>query len=57
MEVPEVLRGGSHDEITRFKRQMSLKKTAAVRPDLLETADLSAEDILYLERLRIAEKG
>lgn len=50
--VPEVLTGGNHADILRWQRHMALKKTAAVRPDLLETAALSKDDILYLESLR-----
>ena len=53
MEVPEVLRGGNHKDIIKWQRQMALKKTLAVRPDLLETAELSKEDILYLEKINL----
>lgn len=33
--VPEVLRGGNHQEINEWRRNEALKKTKAVRPDLL----------------------
>jgi len=33
--VPEVLLGGNHGEIARFRRQQSLERTRARRPDLL----------------------
>lgn len=49
MEVPEVLRGGNHKEITTWQRQMSLIKTYDERPDLLKDAPLSKSDILFLE--------
>ena len=33
--VPEVLLGGNHDEIRKWRRQAAREKTARVRPDLL----------------------
>jgi tRNA (guanine37-N1)-methyltransferase len=34
--VPEVLLGGNHDAIRKWKRQAALEKTAKNRPDLLQ---------------------
>ena len=34
--VPEVLLGGNHAEIQKWRRQAALEKTARLRPDLLE---------------------
>lgn len=34
--VPEVLLGGNHEEIRRWRRSAALEKTARLRPDLLE---------------------
>ncbi len=36
--VPEVLLGGNHEEIRRWRRQAALQKTARLRPELLESA-------------------
>lgn len=36
LEVPAVLRSGDHGAIARWRRDRSLERTAAVRPDLLE---------------------
>ncbi|MDD7941140.1 tRNA (guanosine(37)-N1)-methyltransferase TrmD [Actinomycetospora lutea] len=36
LEVPEVLRGGNHALVERWRRDRSLERTAAVRPDLLD---------------------
>ena len=44
MKVPEVLVNGNHDEIRRWRRRSALEKTLRNRPDLLEHAELSAED-------------
>lgn len=34
--VPEVLLGGNHEEIRKWRRKAALEKTARLRPDLLE---------------------
>lgn len=52
MEVPEVLLSGNHAEIKRWRRRESLKRTFLRRPDLLERADLSEEDLEYLADLK-----
>jgi tRNA (guanine37-N1)-methyltransferase len=36
LEVPEVLRGGNHAEIAKWRKDQSLERTKAIRPDLLE---------------------
>ena len=51
MDTPEILRSGNHAEIDRWRRQESLRRTLARRPDLLETADLTAADREYLAGL------
>ena len=51
MEVPQVLRSGHHAEIERWRRRESLRRTLGQRPDLLETAGLTPEDLEYLESL------
>lgn len=38
MTVPEVLLSGNHLEISNWRRQASLQKTAEKRSDLLETS-------------------
>jgi tRNA (guanine37-N1)-methyltransferase len=48
--VPEVLLSGHHAQIERWRREESLRRTLERRPDLLETAELSAEDVRFLER-------
>ena len=50
-EVPDILLSGNHAEIARWRRQQSLKRTLELRPDLLSKADLSQEDLVYLESL------
>ncbi len=52
LAVPEVLAGGNHDQIRRWRRERALEKTLRNRPDLLEKAELSAEDRKFLERLK-----
>ena len=50
-EVPEVLRSGNHAEIARWRRRRRLLRTKARRPDLLEGAELSAEERAWLDPL------
>jgi len=52
MAVPEVLMGGDHAAVRAWRREQQLRKTLKNRPDLLERAVLSAEDLRVLERLR-----
>ena len=44
LTVPEVLLSGDHEQIRRWRRRTALEKTMRNRPDLLQAADLSAED-------------
>ena len=46
--VPEVLRGGNHAAIARWRREESLRMTVRHRPDLLEDAPLTGEDAAVL---------
>jgi tRNA (guanine37-N1)-methyltransferase len=50
--VPEVLAGGNHDQIRRWRRESALEKTWRNRPDLLKSADLTKEDRAFLEKLK-----
>lgn len=49
--IPEVLGGGDHVAIRKWRRRAALAKTLANRPDLLEAADLGREDRKYLAEL------
>ncbi len=51
METPEVLRSGNHAEIERWRRHKSLERTLRLRSDLLETAQLTNSDRVYLAGL------
>ena len=49
--VPEVLLGGHHAEIARWRRRSALLKTARHRPDLLARAALTREERAWLEEI------
>jgi tRNA (guanine37-N1)-methyltransferase len=51
MAVPEVLVGGNHEQIRRWRRSQALEKTLRNRPDLLEQQELSEEDRKLLREL------
>jgi len=57
MAVPEVLLSGNHAEIRRWRRKESLRRTFLRRPDLLERAKLSKEDLAFLAELRSQQRG
>ena len=57
MEAPEILLSGHHANIERWRREQSLRRTLERRPDLLLTADLSADDFKYLESLGYERPG
>ena len=49
--VPAVLLSGDHGAVARWRREQSLERTARLRPDLLDAADLSDADRRFLLRL------
>ena len=49
--VPEILRSGNHAEIERWRRHQSLRITLEKRPDLLAKADLTSNDLAFLQSL------
>lgn len=46
--VPDVLLSGNHGKVDAWRRRQSLLRTAARRPDLLETASLTDEEQRWL---------
>ena len=54
--VPEVLMGGDHAAVRKWRREQQLRKTLRNRPDLLEQAVLSEADAKILDRLRAETK-
>ncbi|HKP73555.1 MAG TPA: tRNA (guanosine(37)-N1)-methyltransferase TrmD [Pyrinomonadaceae bacterium] len=48
MRVPEVLLGGNHAEIARWRRRKALQKTRRNRPDLFERAALTETERAWL---------
>ena len=48
-KVPAILLSGDHAKVEKWRRQKSLERTLERRPDLLETAPLTKEDVAYLK--------
>jgi tRNA (guanine37-N1)-methyltransferase len=46
--VPEVLLSGDHGKIEKWRREQSILRTLARRPDLLESADLTEKERSFL---------
>lgn len=51
-EVPEVLLSGHHANITKWRREKSLEETLKRRPDMLENAELTKQDLKYIAYLK-----
>jgi tRNA (guanine37-N1)-methyltransferase len=53
--VPEILLSGHHEQIRRWRRKESLRRTRRLRPELLEGAELTEEDRGLLEEVEEEE--
>lgn len=49
--VPDVLLSGNHAAIARWRREQSLERTYKLRPDLLESFELSPADRKFIDTL------
>ena len=52
VKIPDVLISGHHKNIEIWKRQQALLNTLKKRPDMLEKAPLTKEDIKFLDQIR-----
>jgi tRNA (guanine37-N1)-methyltransferase len=57
MEVPDILRSGDHGKIAQWRREQALLRTLERRPDLLEEADLTQEDLNFLFKYNYQKTG
>jgi tRNA (guanine37-N1)-methyltransferase len=57
LEVPEVLLSGHHAAITRWRRDMALRRTAAYRPDLIAARLMAPGDLDGHDRQVLDEAG
>lgn len=48
-QTPEVLLSGHHGNISKWRRQQAILRTAKVRPDMLEKVELTDEEKRFLE--------
>ncbi|HUU54290.1 MAG TPA: tRNA (guanosine(37)-N1)-methyltransferase TrmD, partial [Armatimonadota bacterium] len=49
--VPDILLSGHHDQIRRWRRKESLRRTRALRPDLFAKIQLTDEDRELLDEI------
>ena len=57
LEVPAILLSGHHVEIARWRREQSLRRTARLRPDLLNFERLSAAELEIVGQERTERGG
>jgi tRNA (guanine37-N1)-methyltransferase len=50
-KVPEILQSGNHAKIEQWRREQSLLRTFNKRPDMLEKAELTKEDLKFLKSI------
>ena len=56
LEVPPILLSGHHAEIARWRREQSIRRTARLRPDLLDLDALSPTERILVEQ-ELTETG
>ena len=52
MRVPEVLLSGHHENINKWRRKEALRNTYNKRRELLDNANLTEEDKMFLKSLK-----
>jgi tRNA (guanine37-N1)-methyltransferase len=52
LAVPDILLSGDHGKIAKWRREQSLLRTLAKRPDLIEKAEMTKEDRKFLDKFR-----
>ena len=50
-KVPPILLSGDHAKVDKWRREQSIIRTIKRRPDLMEKANLTKEDIKFIEKL------
>jgi tRNA (guanine37-N1)-methyltransferase len=56
-EVPDVLLSGNHQAIARWRRDEALRRTAAVRPDLISRLLAGRQELGKVDRAVLADAG
>lgn len=57
LRVPEVLLSGHHANVEKWRRQQQIRRTLAVRPDLLPEANLNKQEQQFLASLLAEQRG
>lgn len=57
LEIPKELQNGNHSEINTWRRKSSLQMTLKHRPDLLNNAQLSEQDRVFLNQIKNTNLG
>ncbi len=57
MEVPEVLLNGDHAKIQKWRREQAILTTLEKRPEMLEGAELSKKEKIWLDQVMAEREG
>lgn len=55
MEVPPVLLSGDHKKINQWRREQALLVTARIRPDMLDSADVTEKERVWIQTQLLTE--
>mgnify|MGYP002921534750 FL=1 len=50
-KVPPILLSGNHPKVDQWRREQSILRTMERRPDLMEEANLTKEDMKFIKTL------
>ena len=51
-KAPDILLSGDHAKIDKWRREQALERTFKKRPDMLEKAELTKEDLKFIQKLK-----
>lgn len=57
MKVPEILLSGHHENVRKWRRLQSLKKTMKLRPDLIDANNLNDEDRMLIRKIESRDEN
>ena len=57
LQTPDVLLSGDHAAVKEYRRKAAIRKCLSNRPELLDNAELTDDEVRYIEELKRNEKN